>query len=93
MSVKKEKSCTGCGQCCKCLVFAVPDTPDVREFYLVRGLKLFSKNKYLEVVVPHVCPNLKDNLCELHESKKPWACKIFPVEPQPHLLPDCGFND
>ncbi len=75
-------ACRGCGDCCRVLIVPFVDSDLLREFLDARGIDWSEDHGCLEAVVPHVCPHLVGNDCELHGGEQPIACKDFPAEGQ-----------
>jgi hypothetical protein len=67
------------------------------QFYAARGLRVVEWQHLPAVVVPHVCPHLVGDLCELHgASELPEVCRIYPgsgedLDLQKKLIPECGY--
>jgi len=60
-----------------------PD-PMTAEFYKARGFKKIG-NEYV-ITLKHTCPHLLDNnLCGIHNTKKPVFCKVYPEKLKKHF--------
>ena len=61
--------------CCRILVITVPQmTRELKDYYTKRGCELDGNF----VLVPCICPQLKDNKCSLHGTPaKPYHCKLY----------------
>ena len=89
----KEKTCLQCGKCCRHLILKIRvSDKHQREFYRARGFKI--KGFDVDVDVPHVCPQLRDdNTCRLHGLHKPYLCQVYPAYlKKKDLLVGCGFK-
>ena len=84
------KECSKCGACCRHLSFQIEDT-DGRwaEYYKAHGCTVI-KNKKIEnmimILVPNVCPHLKDNLCDIYETR-PQVCRDFKGQTDGYYVP------
>jgi len=75
--------CRRCGDCCRVLHVPFVDSGELREFLGARGIKTSVGDLgCLVAEVPHLCPHLLENDCDLHGGPKPAACKAFPAEGQ-----------
>jgi Fe-S-cluster containining protein len=90
--------CRRCGSCCREIAFLV-DSMSEQELARARGLRVVRWRHLPAVIVPHVCPHLIGNDCELHGTAEfPEACRIYPgsgedLVLQSLLIPECGYCD
>ncbi len=77
---QQQEDCIKCQLCCKALVFRIAPSKTSLEFYRARGLKIHKDGSWLAddyfVEVPHVCPHLTNNGCDIYENR-PLACQAF----------------
>jgi hypothetical protein len=79
------------------VAFEVDDRESTRLFYEARGFRVVKWAHLPVVLVPHVCPHLVGDLCELHGTAEfPEACRLYPgsgedLELQKKLIPECGY--
>jgi Fe-S-cluster containining protein len=67
--------CKKCGSCCKIFTFPVQDVEGVKKFFREHfGFSL--KTWAMKVVVQGECEHLKNNRCEIYESR-PDKCKDY----------------
>jgi len=98
MKHKRLGKCRKCGRCCRELKFFFPEgllnNKEFMEFYKARGCEV-RKSEFMEgyvfVRVPHVCPHLKGNLCDI-QNRKPKACREAPRNPWDHEGLNCGYG-
>ena len=74
--------CRRCGKCCRVLVVPFVERDDLKEFLGARGIVWTAESGLIDVHIPHVCPHLVGNDCDLHGGAKPEACRDFPAEGQ-----------
>lgn len=82
--------CKKCGECCRTISFVVKDVhkdKDKMEYLLARGIEVEGDN----VIVPHVCQHLKDNLCSIQDTK-PKICKIYAGQAGYNIPKGCAFE-
>jgi len=91
--------CRRCGACCRVAVFMIDGSDNELAFYKALGLRVVRWRHLPVVIVPHVCPHLIGNDCELHGTAEfPEACRIYPgsgedLVLQSLLIPECGYCD
>jgi Fe-S-cluster containining protein len=76
------KECSKCGQCCRSLSFIIEMTDEWREYYEAHGCKVLGDM----VLVPMVCPHLKDNMCDIYETR-PQVCRDFKGQTEGYYVP------
>jgi len=90
--MEKDK-CKRCGECCRYLRFRVEGIgkdKDQLEYWNARGCTIEGD----VIVIPFVCPHLKNNLCDIHETK-PKLCKQFRGQKESNFYvpKNCGYNN
>ena len=96
MSCSKHE-CQACGECCKWLDFNVGRINQASmEFFMARGLQIFTMGDYLMVRVPHRCAQLNErDQCAIYPSRpescrKSCCCRMWKLGPhskQPMIVP------
>ena len=81
-----------CGECCKSLSFFLIDiTEEQRYYYETHGCKVRGD----EVIVPNICPHLKENVCDIWETEEyPNICRNFKGQSEGYFVPDmCVYTN
>jgi Fe-S-cluster containining protein len=93
----KSEICIKCQECCKTVgvYSAHPYTPEIREFYEVRGAKVSQRTIFDETLTfiefPFPCPNLDPIKGCLIYDTRPEVCKGYPEFDAP-LLDSCELH-
>ena len=97
LTAEQQKICIKCGECCRWMTFTL-NIPEAKrrqkfiEFYKVRECVVKIEEEQTVVMIPHICPHLKDDGCDIYEDR-PIACREYNGRYDPHLKYKCQLPE
>ncbi len=69
LTAEQQKICIECGECCRWMTFTLDVIEAKRrqkfiEFYKARGCTIKTSTGDVVVMIPHICPHLKEDGCD-----------------------------
>lgn len=95
-AVMQRGSCSGCGECCTHVVFAVPTLgEDDKKYYEYHKVEMFDNGgkTYLKITCPCGHYDKKTKKCKIYD-ERPNACRRFPWNEESlikEFLPNCTY--
>jgi len=96
MTSDYSKLCLTCLECCKYISFTInareqtPYRDLLTRFYNARQIKMIPSDQNVQVLIPHVCPQLTTQGCRIYNSR-PHSCKIYDGRMDPFLKDKCKW--
>ena len=97
LTKEHQKICVECQECCRWMTFTLNVLEAKRrqkfiEFYKARGCTIKSNSGDVVVMIPHICPHLKEDGCDVYE-RRPIACREYDGRHDPHLKYKCKLPE